>query len=203
MHLNGFLNFLGGEPIPRHWKQAIRRKLIALKFKNEKEIVSRSMVRNSMDILTVIPANEITTKGFAFVKDNLKEAILEENDSEKMQKFWKYFDNYWMSSNKMIETWNISNYQGNKNVLRRTNNGLERYNLRLKKLFKSGTPSFAQFVNTMRIEAEDQQKIAQDYMNQAAKRARIDENDGNFIYQPPPCYAKWEPSSKKMNLTEK
>ena len=183
-----------------HWKQAIYRKLIALKFRNEKEIVSHSMVKNSMDILTVIPANEITTKGFAFVKDNLKEAILEENDSEKMQKFWKYFENYWMSSNKMIETWNISNYQGNKNVLRRTNNGLERYNLRLKKLFKSGTPSFAQFVNTMRIEAEDQQKIAQDYMNQAAKRARIDENDGNFIYQPPPCYAKWEPSSKKTEF---
>ena len=91
-------------------------------------------------------------------------------------------------------------YQGNKNVLRRTNNGLERYNLRLKKLFKSGTPSFAQFVNTMRIEAEDQQKIAQDYMNQAAKRARIDENDGNFIYQPPPCYAKWEPLSKKTEF---
>ena len=80
-----------------HWKQAIRRKSIALKFKNEKEIVSCSMVKNLMDILTVIPANEITTKGFAFVKDNLKEAILEENDSEKMQKFWKYFENYWMS----------------------------------------------------------------------------------------------------------
>ena len=50
---------------------------------------------------------------------------------------------------------------------------MERYNLRLKKLFKSGTPSFAQFVNTMRIEAEDQQKIAQDYMNQAADRKSV------------------------------
>ncbi len=58
-----------------HWKQAICRKLISLKFENEKEIVELAMVKNSMDILTVIPVNEIRTKGFAFVNDN---------DSEKM-----------------------------------------------------------------------------------------------------------------------
>ena len=101
-----------------------------------------------------------------------------------------------MSSSKMIDTWNIFNYQGNLNVLRRTNNGLEHYNLRMKTLFKSGTPSFAQFVNTMREESETQQKIAEDHMNKAAvKRDKYDENDGNFIYHPPPCYAIWEPSS--------
>ena len=179
-----------------HWKQAIRRKLISLKFANEKEIVERAMVNYSMDMLTVIPVNEISTKGFAFVNDNLKDVIFRDNDSEKLQKFWNYFEKYWMSSNKMIETWNISNYQGNINVLRRTNNGLERYNLRMKKLFKSGTPSLAQFVNTMRDESEIQQKKAEDHMNKAAvKRGKYDENDGNFIYQPPPCYATWEPSS--------
>ena len=139
-----------------------------------------------MDVLTIIPVNKIKTKGFVFVNNNLKDAIFKEKDSEKLQKFWKYFENYWMSSNEMIEMWNISNYQGNKNVLRRTNNGLECYNSRFKKLFKSGTPSFAQFINTMRDESEAQQKIAQDHINQAAvNRARIDGNDGNFIYQPP------------------
>ena len=66
-----------------------------------------------MDILTVIPANEIKTKGFVFVNNNLKDAILGANNSEKLQKFWNYFEKYWMSSNKMIDTWNISNYQGN------------------------------------------------------------------------------------------
>ena len=82
------------------------------------------MVKNSMDVLTIIPVNKIKTKGFVFVNNNLKDAIFKEKDSEKLQKFWKYFENYWMSSNEMIEMWNISNYQGNKNVLRRTNNGL-------------------------------------------------------------------------------
>ena len=179
-----------------HWKQAIRRKLISLKFENEKEIVEFAMVKNSMGILTVIPVNEIRRKGFAFVNDNLKPAILGANDSQKLQKFWDYFEKYWMSSSEMIDTWNIANYHGNLNVLRRTNNGLERYNLRLKTLFKSGTPSFAQFVNTMREESVTQQKIVQDHMNGAAvKRGKYDQNDGNFIYHPPPCYATWEPSS--------
>ena len=75
------------------------------------------MVNYSMDMLTVIPVNEISTKGFAFVNDNLKDVIFRDNDSEKLQKFWNYFEKYWMSSNKMIETWNISSYQGNINVL--------------------------------------------------------------------------------------
>ena len=146
-----------------------------------------------MNILTVIHVNEIKRKGFAFLKDNLKEAILQDKDLEKMDKFWNYFEKYWLSSNKMIESWNIFNYKGNKNVLRRTNNGLEFYNLRMKLLFKSCTSSFAEFVNTMRHESEDLQKIGDDNMNQAVvKRGKYDENDGNFIYQPPPCYATWE-----------
>ena len=81
-------------------------------------------------------------------------------------------------------------------MLRLINNGLERYNLRMKTLFKSDMPSFAQFANTMREESETQQKIAKDHMNKAAvKCGKYDENDGNFILHPPPCYATWEPSS--------
>ena len=57
----------------------------------------------------------------------------------------------------MIESWNISNYNGNKNTLKCTNNGLERYNKRMKSLFNTGTPSFADFVNMMREESEFQQ----------------------------------------------
>ena len=28
----------------------------------------------------------------------------------------------------------------------------------------------------------------------AVKRGRIDEYDGDFIYEQPPCFAKWNPS---------
>ena len=53
----------------------------------------------------------------------------------------------------------------------------------------------AQFVNTMRQESEDQQKITENHMNQTAvKRGRIDQNEGDFIYEQPPCFAKRNPS---------
>ena len=67
---------------------------------NEKEIIDCTIVKYSMDILTVIPVNEIKTKGIPFVKDNSKDAILEDNDSKKMDKFWNYFERYWMLSEK-------------------------------------------------------------------------------------------------------
>ena len=33
----------------------------------------------------------------------------------------------------------------------------------------------------------------------AVKRSKIDENDGNFIYELPPCYAGWVPPSSIDN----
>jgi len=104
-----------------------------------------------------------------------------------------------MSSKKFIKSWNINDYQGNKRQLKRTNNGLESYNKRLKSLFRSGTPSFADFVNTMRGESAYQQKKVQDYMDKSAVKKKIDENDGNFIYEMPPCYAGWVPPSSIDN----
>ena len=101
-----------------------------------------------------------------------------------------------MSSSNMIKSWNINDYIGNVNTLKRTNNGLERYNRSMKSLFNAGTPSFADFVNTMKEESEAQQQKVEHHMNQTiVKRKKIDENDGNFICHPPACYANWTPSS--------
>ena len=68
----------------------------------------------------------------------------------------------------MIESWNISNYMGNKNTLNCINNGLKRNNERMKSLFNAGTPSFADFVNTMREEYELQQPKVDEHMNKTA-----------------------------------
>ena len=86
--------------------------------------------------------------------------------------FWNYFKKYWMSLEKFIKIWNINDYQGNKNLLKRTNNGLESYNKRLKSLFCSGTPSFADFVHTMKEESAYQQKKVQDYMEKSAVKKK-------------------------------
>ena len=70
----------------------------------------------------------------------------------------------------------------------------------MKSLFRSGAPSFAEFVNTMREESEAQPKKVEGYMNKAiVKRKKIDENDGNFIYDVPACYVNWEPPSSIKN----
>ena len=117
-----------------------------------------------------------------------------------MDIFWNYFEKFWMSSEKFILTWNINDYQGNKNVLKRTNNGLESYNKRLKSLFRAGTPSFADFVHTLRKESEFQQKKVLGYMEKTSvKKGKYDENDGDFIYEMPPCYAGWVPPSSCEN----
>ena len=134
------------------------------------------------------------------MKDNFKDALNDENDKQKMDHFWTYFFKYWLSSDEFINAWNINNYVGNKNTLKRTNNGLERYNKTMKSLFRSGAPSFAEFVNMMREESEAQQKKVEGYMNKAiVKRKKIDENDGNFIYDVPACYVNWEPPSPIKN----
>ena len=63
-----------------------------------------------------------------------------------------------MTFDRMIDAWNINNYVGNKTTLKHTSNGLERYNKLMKSLFNVGTPSFAEFVNTMREESKAQLK---------------------------------------------
>ena len=66
----------------------------------------------------------------------------------------------------------------------------------MKVLFFAGTPSFADFVHTMRGESEHQQKKVLGYMDKSAvKKGKSDENDGDFIYAMPPCYAGWVPPS--------
>ena len=65
-----------------HWKQAIFRKLASLKFHNEKEINTYTMHENLMDIFVVIPQNKNITKGIPFVKDNVKNSILEADDKK-------------------------------------------------------------------------------------------------------------------------
>ena len=61
---------------------------------------------------------------------------LTKEDEEKWDKFWEYFENFWMSSPSFIKTWNI-NKQGEEvdkdydeeafyDCHNRTNNGIER-----------------------------------------------------------------------------
>ena len=68
-----------------HWKQAIRRKMLKLHIKEEQ--VSMAMEKNVMDILTIIPRNEVRTTGIAYVMSILDPEITSEVDKMKWSEF--------------------------------------------------------------------------------------------------------------------
>ena len=71
-----------------HWKQAIRRKMKALQI--QKLHIDMMMTKNVLDILTVIPRDEIYSKGIPYVKSIIFPVILgDENEVVKMGLFWK------------------------------------------------------------------------------------------------------------------
>ena len=84
------------------------------------------MHNNVMDVLTVIPLDEIICKGIIYIR-----SILDQEDSsvegrEKWNSFWDYFTNFWCSSIDFIEIWNIINHNEEYyNLQNRTNNALE------------------------------------------------------------------------------
>ena len=60
----------------------------------KKYIFFIQMIKNSIDILTLIPIYEIREKGIPLVKDNLKDAIYDGDDFQKMITFWNYFEKF-------------------------------------------------------------------------------------------------------------
>ena len=76
-----------------HWKQAIRQKVIELKF-NQRGIVDRFLHQISLEQLTLIPPNEITKFGIPYCRENI-EINLEKEDMEKMETIWDYFYKTW------------------------------------------------------------------------------------------------------------
>ena len=135
-----------------HFKQALRRKMIKSKFSPES--VEMAMTKNVMDVLTILPRNEILTYGIPYVRS----CIIETADKEKWDMFWNtYFIKFWMSSDNYIATWNIADGGKTCNDLQnRTNNPLESYNRKMNGKFSTPHPSFPVFVMTIEEEARDQ-----------------------------------------------
>ena len=135
-----------------HFKQAIRRKLKSSGIDNE--IVSYLMKPGVLDVLTVIPADEILTKGIRFVQHKLKERFGNKDDV-KLNVFWMYFKNTWTNLFS-VQFWNIHDKN---ELMNRTNNALESYNRRFNDLFATAHPSLQQLIiaiqgEVKRIEAK-------------------------------------------------
>ena len=70
-----------------YWKHAIRRKMI--EFKIEKEQIKLAMTESVLDILTVIPRDQILTKGIDYVREIIDAVCKTKQDTRKWDIFWK------------------------------------------------------------------------------------------------------------------
>lgn len=130
-----------------HFKQALRRKLISLRI--DKEQIHQVMKIGNLDLLTVIPTNEIIKYGIPYIRANINEG----DDVSKWNQFWLYFRKTWMTTFP-ANYWNINHaISENLNVVNRTNNALEVYNRIFTSKFKNGRPSLLMFTNICKQES--------------------------------------------------
>ena len=146
-----------------HWKQAIRRKLLELNVPRDK-ITALVDANGLLNILTVIPIEDIENKGIPYIRQKFNEG----QDKVKFDSFWKYFVATWMTQYNP-EDWNIHRGRNSDlpadEVLNRTNNPLERFNKKLNGYFAARHPTMVQYVMGIR-------QISIDYVAELANIRR-------------------------------
>ncbi|ETN03634.1 hypothetical protein PPTG_23761 [Phytophthora nicotianae INRA-310] len=139
-----------------HWKQALRRKMIELKI--PKEQIADAMKSGKLDVLTVIPAEEVLDKGLRYVR-----SIIDETETKtKWTAFWKYFVRTWTKRFDM-SLWNVSQMRRNNvSMTNRTNNPLEKYNRDFAARIGAPHPSILVFIEAAKKEAHSYVKLLDD-----------------------------------------
>ena len=151
------------------------------------------MHKNVMDVMTIIPINEIVSKGIPYVRSILEsnDLNLEQGDLDKWAQFWEYFESYWCSSEEFMKTWNVRDEDNDDYDLRnRTNNGLERYNRSMNDLFPTPHPSLSLFVQTIEKESRRIVKRLDDIRRGHVVVGEVDEA---IIGEIPLCNANFVP----------
>ncbi|KAE9164694.1 hypothetical protein PF002_g31540, partial [Phytophthora fragariae] len=130
-----------------HWKQAIRRKLIDLRIPANQ--IAEAMSPGVIDVLTVIPIDEIRSKGIPYVM-----SIVNTKGAARIwTSFWDFFVRTWMTMFPP-SLWNVNTYiEQEMEMQNRTNNPIESYNRRAKKAFGSH-PTLVVFVEQAKEEAK-------------------------------------------------
>jgi hypothetical protein len=142
-----------------HWKQAIRRKLIS--YRLPVDDITKIIGENGyMEILCIIPIDEIISKGIPYVRFMMKD--LESKNPGPYDSFWKYFSKTWLNTYDP-RTWNIHNILCRESpediMVNRTNNAIERQNRTFQSEFKNdGHPSLIQLVEVI-------QKVSQGHVD--------------------------------------
>ncbi len=152
-----------------HLKQAWRRYLIT-KCGFLREEISLAMMRGVLDILTILPFGDIEPFGIPYVRSVVEEGVSAEN-KKKWDRFWEYFASTWLGSYK-VTSWNICGQDNKyKELMNRTNNGLERYNKRFNGLFDGRKPTLLEFVQIVESESREQAQMMDDVRRNNIQRA--------------------------------
>jgi len=122
-----------------HFKQALLKKIKKLGI--EPNEASLAMQPGCLDVLSIIPHEEVKSIGITYVKSLLP-------SNEKWNKFWVYFEKTWLGRYE-IEDWNVSGSKP-EDIRNRTNNALERFNRTLNTDFPNAHPNLLNFAETIR-----------------------------------------------------
>lgn len=174
-----------------HFKQALRRKMIELGI--PKPLIHSLCKSNGLlELLTVIPPEDIITKGIPFIRSQLAVGKYSSN----FERFWKYFESQWMKQCGP-HVWNLYHLLNDPTkqevLLNRTNNPLERFNRKLNEHFPHAHPSMPMFVETLAGIANEYVHLLE---NIAQGRQQPPVDYVIPIYEIPPEYSTFIPSAK-------
>jgi len=130
-----------------HFKQAVRRRMRRLTISEPATRVA--MERGMLDMLTVIPPDEVATTGIAWVKTQIKarcRTLGIPYSRNNWRSFWAYFRRTWIDRFPP-DVWNVHGMSNR--IVARTNNPLERFNRELNAAFATPHPNMATFVSTI------------------------------------------------------
>jgi len=171
-----------------HWKQAIRRKLVERNI--PKDYIS--ILMNELNILTVLPIEDIIPKGIPYVRSK----TIEVGNEVALNAFWVYFVQTWMKKYNP-NMWNIYGVIAGDGVdeimINRTNNPLERYNRTMNEAMPPH-PSMQLFVKTINLESLS---FVERLDNIKKKRFRPTPSDEVNIHEIPEDYYAYV---EEMNL---
>ena len=171
-----------------HFKQAIRKHMIEVLYFH-KALVSLFMEVGKLDLLTVIPVEEILPYGIPYLRELMESDLtylsdiyesddinfVEEDERERWDQFWDYFSRQWMP---IKDSWNISGEDDQyRKYVNRTNNALENYNQRFQELFKcGGKVKLLEFVKITEHKSRQQVQYLDDIRNGRRKQPTRDNN---------------------------
>ncbi|KAJ8564223.1 hypothetical protein ON010_g7121 [Phytophthora cinnamomi] len=131
-----------------HWKQAIRRKMVALHIPLDQ--VKQSMLPGCLDLLTVFPRAK-KEQGIAHVSSQLEPR---RGDKTKWASFWKYFRATWLKRYD-LDTWNVHHMLSDDvELISKTNNPLESYNRVFASQFHRSHPNLMTFMQVCKNESQ-------------------------------------------------